>query len=303
MAECLQSRSDYAKLEEEVGNQRRLMQSSRYSLLSEEDRQRSRVRLAELESRRDARKEKVDDVIARLVDSNSWPIGPQSEVEEGTEEKYREMIKYAEELRTTATEMNSMLNDIRKPDHPVGGVDGSPMDIDQSGGPSRPLKRRRVSEAGESGRRPTGEEAESMHDKLLNIEGRLSNLLNDLNAQDTDLMDQLDERMELKLEELLRADPSLAVPPPNPHAEKLFEIDQNIALTGEQVGELAEEVANIVIRSNAVEMEMEALKFEEERARQSFAEVSPQRRLGLSSTNPFQDASTTAEMSRPMEKG
>jgi chromosome segregation ATPase len=282
MTDCIHARAQHMKLEEEVRDFHRIARSWRYASLPEDDKTRLNAQIADIELRCEDKKKTLNASVARLVEADSWPVGQRSQVQDDVEDKYREVVRYVEELKNTATEMNNVLNDIREVKIEQRNNAGIPMDVDWQEGQSRPLKRPRVSDdLDDEGSRaprqyqPTSEEVEEIREKLLAIEGRLCNFENDLIAHDEDLKDELDGLLEAKFEELHKGESLLDTPQSNGVGQsgKFLEVERNINTTGEQVGELAEEVGNLILRSSAVDSDIERLRRENEQFKQDFVLV------------------------------
>src|SRR6202034_3698234 len=96
---------------------------------------------ADLEKQRDEAKKLHGESMDKLVKTGSWPIGPPSALEDGVEEKHKEVIKYIQELKDTVLHTSKILGDISvlklPPPPPLflsDDSDGTPMDVDQPDG-------------------------------------------------------------------------------------------------------------------------------------------------------------------------
>ena len=125
----------------------------------------------------------------KLFKTGSWPVGPPTEVEDGMEEKQKEVVEYIQELKDTALRMSKILGDIftfkKSPPPPPlfllgDSVDGGAMDVDQpddGNARRKSLKRRRLSKtlderSGDGGlSMPTQEELDKVLDLLVQWPG------------------------------------------------------------------------------------------------------------------------------------
>lgn len=224
--------------------------------------------LTRLTTKRDETKKKMEDYIIQLIKSDSWPVTPRSEQEEGEVEKYQEMIKYLTTLNETASEMRATLNDLRE--RKVSTLNNDAMDVDE-GPSSRPLKRRRLSDgeqAATSG--PADEDIEAFREKLTSLEGRFSNFENDFTAQDADLRDEFKDQLEAKFEQFAQS--SVAAPGQLPE-EPYKEVKENLEATGKDVEELAGEISILIIQSDTQEKELAAVRAKLEESNEVLAQV------------------------------
>lgn len=246
------TRQDYARVEEDITNHHQL--TSRLPGLREDGKDKLSAELTGLISKREEIKKKLDDNIAQLVKTNSWPVAPRSEREETDVKNYEETMNYITELKETASEMNALLNDLREQ------KSSTSMDVDQNPGDpsSRPLKRRRLSDGEQSSWGTTNEEFEAMRERITTLEGRFSNFENDLTAHDAELRDEMEERMEAKFEEMVPQGSTTAST--TRIEERCHDLEFNIDTTGGQVEELASEVGDLILQSNNQEKEIAAVK-------------------------------------------
>lgn len=278
MSDSIQTRSEHAKLEAEVRNLRRLTQSSRYSGLEEEDKARLNERLKDCETRTARKKEELSDHIARLMEAESWPVvkqegGQVTETEAGNELKYFEMAQAVAELRATVTKMNDAINMfIRARNSNAEGEIDMAMDVDgdEKLDNARPTKRRRTSQGAESSDEQSRDasdiiqrEVTVLRDKLVMLEGRLSDLENDRIQQNRELMDEIEARIQSRLEDLDTGKPSATDSAALQQAsDRLFEVEQHVNATGAQVDEIAVEIGSLITRSSSTEAEIARLRQE-----------------------------------------
>jgi hypothetical protein len=272
MADSIQTHSEHAKLEAEVHHLRRLTQSSRYTGLATEDKSRLDTQLKECEEKAARKKEELAEHIARFMESDTWPVVNQPGSATGTDTlKIVEIVKSVAEWRDTVTTLNDSVGVIVgvKNANTESEADFA-MDVDDNGKPDNgPLaKRRRTSRGpGESsdGQFRVAAEAiqqdiANLRDMLAILEGRLSDLENDGTQQHRELMDEIEARIDSKLD---TGNPSAEESAARQQAsEKLNEVEQNLIATGAQVDEIAVEVASLITRTSSIDTEVGRLKHE-----------------------------------------
>jgi hypothetical protein len=272
ISNSIQAHSEYKALASEVDKCRRLANAWTFAQLPPEDKLSLNTRLAQLESECQEKRQQRDEFIAQLVESESWPIVRGSQQDDFAHKK---LFTYVGELRNTITEMNKALVEVieqrnargRSPVPP--GLPDDAMDVNNN----RPLKRRRVSPNGNA-RGPRGEtiapkELEHVQDKLIDFERTLSDFENSLTQHDRELEDEMVSRMEQRFDEIFAAKPlppsvasapDIAKPASGSMSEAsmqiLREIEKNVNVTGDQVGELAQEVGNLIVQSSLHEKEI-----------------------------------------------
>jgi myosin heavy subunit len=275
MSDSIQARSDYIKVEAEIQKCRTITQSSRFALIPEADQTRMSSHITSLERQLDEKKDELATHIARLVESDSWPVTIDGGLEAAS--KYEQIVESVEELRDTVKAMDEALVVIVSDQQEriqADQKDGVAMDVDGEGEKLSeviPWKRIRPStdldEAPERNSRdmdgPMQRELEAIQETLLTLEGRVDELENEMTQQHRELMDEVNYRMETKLEVVtgVLGGTSLGTTSGALQASnKLLEVEENVQATGMQVGEIAGEVANLITWSSSMD---------EERARQN----------------------------------
>ena len=270
LADSVQTRNEYTKVEEDIAGCRHLMETLRMPSLPDEDKEALSAELTKLESRREEIKKLMEEKIFRLTKLNSWPISPSIETEDGEVEKYQEMIKYVEELKNTATEMNRVLNDIRERKSTAeGGAMSMDVDLPSNSGP--PLKRRRISDAGQPSPSVATDEMDALRDKLLSLEDRFSSFENDLTEHSQELMQEMKAYIEGNVEEIASTVKGTSAGGPS---DLYDEADQEVKRMGGEVAELAEEMGALLLRADAQETETATLEHELEESRKEYISVS-----------------------------
>jgi len=189
--------------EEDLSQALSITQTTYFPSLSSDVQLRAQSEITDLQSRRDELQKAVDDSIEKLLGSDCWPPldrRHEEEVKEKDKVGYEEVKKYVEELKSITAEMSrvlggmsgglkpppmTILRDAERDQREFGGV---PMDVDDAAsGPPPPLSTAVVS-AG-----PSHEELECVFDRVVELEGTLSNIRNDLDARYDDLEEKMEE--------------------------------------------------------------------------------------------------------------
>lgn len=229
------------------------MKSSRYPSLPEENHQQADAHLVKLHSSQDDAKKKLDDHISQLIRTNSWPVNPPPEPEEGETDNRQEIAKYLEQLREQSSHIHEILNDLQQR---KTTVNDAAMDID-SDTPPRALKRRRLSNSEQPTLPPVTAESEldALRDKIRRMEGVFSNFENDLVSRDAVLRDEFEERVDGKFEQWIpQLTAAVSVNLPEEHIQ---EVRDNLETTGKEVEELADEIGSLILRSSTQKTELD----------------------------------------------
>jgi chromosome segregation ATPase len=260
------------KVEEDIANCLHLMETLRMPSLPDQDKHALSEELTKLESRREEIKKSLEEKISHLAKSNSWPIHPRTEAEEGEVEKYQEMVKYVEELKNTATEMNRVLNDIREHKTTVQREHATPMDVDLPAGSTRPLKRRRLSDTEQLSPTIPTDEVDALRDTFLDLEARFSAFENDLTEHNQELMQEVKAYIEAKVEEIAAVVKDTSTGDSS-DSDPYDKADQEIKRMGGEVVELAEEMGALLLRANGQETETATLQREINESKQEYISV------------------------------
>ena len=207
----------------------------------------------------------------KLFKTGSWPVGPPSALEDGVEEKHKEVVNYIQELKDTVLQIKKILGDISilklPPPPPLflsDDSDGAHMDVDQPDGDNarhRSLKRRRTSK-NVDGRSepsmPTREELDQFLERLAHMEGHISTLQNDINAHGREAREEFEQLVDSKLDEFQAAREEVERQRLEEEQQQMQDLERDITLTGEQVGELASEIGDLMIRIDKWEVDVAA---------------------------------------------
>ncbi|KAI0341771.1 hypothetical protein BDW22DRAFT_1485224 [Trametopsis cervina] len=304
MADAVNARVDYVKIESSIASLRRLVNSRQRLDLSTETKGRMVKQITEAEARLKAKREELNTFVYRLIDSDFWPIPPRplsgdADHIETQEEKFREVRVTVLALRDQVKELSaSLLNQgtpvevaERKPSPKVpmpvhSDQDNDGMVVDDP----RPTKRRRLSEEpqrpAESNVQPSASQADldALSDRLSAMETKIADLENDMVQYDQELSANVDDRLEEKLAalELSRpADPQVIDTGQISEETqvKLRALESEFELAGKDIEEMAKEVGGIIRHLNEVDDATARFKAENESIKQEVALLEQRQRV------------------------
>ncbi|KAH9934703.1 uncharacterized protein B0H18DRAFT_977801 [Fomitopsis serialis] len=279
------ARAEYLKLTQEVEKYQRLVRSARYNSISEEDQARLDAQLSEVNGRLDAKKSELNSVLPRLIDADFWGA---------TVDSPPSMDEFRTEVHTIISELNKNMQRLHEQYEELRTkatvASETPMEIDAAGwhvheGP--PAKRRRLSigeaniAVSEDDRKPNGDVLGGgavLHDRVLNIEARVTDIENEIVERDQTLHEEVEELVRLQVEEHrkqakaeTRSKSPASAPKPPPHNAGLQRVEAELATTGSQVEEVAIEVASLITQMDARNQEHARLAKENQLLRDRIA--------------------------------
>lgn len=277
ISESEKHRRECDKLEAEVRYMQRLKQSTLSIGLDEDEKSLITTQLPELQKQWEDKKLELNAMVGKLMETNYWPVLHPPDLL-GAEAKYQELEKIVIDLKDVVTKVNDDLRLIVS-DQNLGMASSDQgeqaVNVDQ-----RPSKRRRVDDNDEIGIFQDGgqgyavEEFTLIRDSLENLESRLSDVSNELNQRDLDIMDEIVSAVHAKWEDV--------GPPPFSSlgsqngtvvedSDKLQQIENNLKTTEADVSVLAEEVEKLMTREPDVAAEIQQLKKENMKIRDNCA--------------------------------
>jgi hypothetical protein len=272
MSEAAKHREELAKLEDDLAFRRKVMNLSRYPSLSDEGKSSWDAQISDLENEWKNKKRELDTTTENLMATDFWPVFHPPDMH-GAEEKYQTLKKVVTELRDVVTDINRDLHII------VGGRNSRDPSEDNAYDPTDPHrppnKRRRVSENDEiqifeDDQVLTIKEFNKARDSLTDLEGRLVELQNSLTQRDADVKTEIEDAIDAKWEDFGPPHTAEEVNEPN----KLEALEVNVTSTNEQLGELADEVAQLMVRDQEIDAGTTHLQEENARIQATFVEVS-----------------------------
>lgn len=274
MSEAAKHRDELVKLDEDLAFRRKVMNQARYSALNDDSKSSWDTRTSDLEKQYQDKKRELDMTFEKLMATNFWPVFHPPDVR-GSEENYQALKKVVTELRDVVTTINRDLHIIVEGKTPRAGSEAK---AENAADQDRPNKRRRIGEDDEiqifeGDQVFTIKEFNKARDSLVGLEGRLTELENSLIQQDADVRADIEDAVDAKWEDF--------GPPPTMEDGEVVEpskiqaLELNVTTTNEQLGEIANEVAQLMVRDR--EIDSQNTRWEEENAHIQgiFAQVSP----------------------------
>ncbi|KAH9842731.1 uncharacterized protein C8Q71DRAFT_853259 [Rhodofomes roseus] len=284
------ARAEHMQLAQEVEKYQRLVRSARYNGISEEDQARLNDHLSEVTGRLDAKKNDLNKVLPRLIDADFW--GTTVNSPPGMDEFRKEVHNIIADLSKNMQKLHEKYEELRTK---ATVAPESHMEIDPPGWQTQegpPTKRRRLSSGeatiavSEDVRKPNGVPAGGageLHNRVLDMEGRVSDLENEIIERDHNLLEEVVSLVQSRMEEtqskpkveIRSKSPALAAPILGPHPD-LTRVETELATTGNQVEELAGEVATLITQMDARDQEHTRLAKENQLLRDRIAALEQQ---------------------------
>jgi hypothetical protein len=273
------SRRDYAKLESDLSQIRLLTDSSLVNNMPEVDRAHISAQKMALELQMDVKRKEINETIQKLIGSNFWPVLRTPQISE--------MEKTLEGAKKHVLEVRSLLDDVKSSCAALFKTSASdwPQDSD------RPSKRRKLEgEADTLGRSTSGDaelmiedtvmELEAFRDQLTELDRHLIDLENDITQRDGVISDEIELHIDVRLEE----EDALYSPVREPGEVSESEIEavvdakneelvRAVTVTGEEIGALAVEVAELITKVNALEVRCRTLEAENQEFKNKLTQV------------------------------
>lgn len=210
------------------------------------------------EMRYEAKKNEISDCIQKLTASDYWPALKPPHLQ-SVEAKFVGMKQQISELKDSVSELSTSFSALLR------------LKDTRSGGP--PLKRRRLegedATAGSSEATFSLSVLDGIQARLSGVNSQLLDLQNDILQRNTIMEDEIESRINARLEEVEvfpdedDMNPASAVVTAVVQAETSKALDI-INMTGQQLGEVAQEVANLMIQSKGTDDEATRLRQENE---------------------------------------
>ncbi|KAF9246510.1 hypothetical protein BU15DRAFT_70590 [Melanogaster broomeanus] len=276
MFSSITSRRDYAKLEADLSHILTLSGSSFTSGLPEADRANIRAQKLALEVQMEMKRKEINDGIQKLMRSEFWPVLKIPQVVE-MEKGLGDVKKHVLEVRSLLGDVQSSCAALLK----TGGVATTGFPPDGLQDSDRPLKRRRVAEEEDASGRNASEnikvaeyeatELEAFHVKLATLDHHLVDLENDITQRDQIVSDEIDLHIDCRLEEEGALYPPVEEPSKVSPAEietivnsRNEELERAVTTTGDEIGILATEVAELITKVNTLEARCATLEVQKQ---------------------------------------
>jgi septal ring factor EnvC (AmiA/AmiB activator) len=288
MADATQEYIDLGKLEKDVESRRRQVQSAAFSALPSDVRNAFEASLKSAETNYEKKKVSLDGAINRLSETDFWPAIPSQKVGD-MEAKLKEAKTMLGSLADSVGQLYKRIEGLcgQRPSLPSSspsGVDEGATAGGSGDADSRAKKRRRVSSAdgGDHGEDADAtppevrEDVESIKDTIREIEDRLQEVENDMTQRSLDIIEQLEVKMDEKIEEIARsADVAALVDsqlgPQTTRAIQAF--DESFAQADREISELAQEMADLLPRLDELQRDNDLFKQDEVADKELFAQV------------------------------
>ena len=259
------AREQLNAIEDNITWSLQLIGSKYFENQPEEVQTRLKKELAELQKERDEAKKLHESTVDKLFKTGSWPVAPPAAVEDGVEENHKEVLKFIQELKDTALQMNKILGDIstlKSPPPPPlflsDESDGAPMDVDQPDNMLRDsLKRRRLSkdvDGRSAPSMPTREELDVFLERLAHMESLISTLQNDINEHGREAREEFEQLVDTKLDDFQAVREEAERQRLEEEQRQTQALEQEITVAGEQVEELASEIGDLITRVSKLEV-------------------------------------------------
>ncbi|KAL4067642.1 hypothetical protein V8B97DRAFT_1688927 [Scleroderma yunnanense] len=279
MFASITSRRDFRKIEKDLESIRLLGQSSRVADLPEEDKARIGAQKIALELQLETKRKEVNDITHRLMGTEFWPAIKATELQ-NLERTFSDVKKHVSEVKSSLEDLQSSCNVLLKT-HGIAAGDTSEASHDTE----RPLKRRRMSEQPEAPSHDTdgdashsSSELETFRAKLTGLNRQVSDLENHINQRHQIIYDEVELRINERLEEEGFFSPVEEIQVPRADIEAVVDshnsvLVQNIQTTESEIGQLAEEVAALITQRHELEKRCSSVETENAELKSAVGEL------------------------------
>ncbi|KAI0062264.1 hypothetical protein BV25DRAFT_1916182 [Artomyces pyxidatus] len=276
-------RLEIEKLERKIIELRRQVESSAYQALGPEVRATVTTELANTVAKSQEKKESLNGLITKLVESGFWPVLSPHNLE-NLDGKLKDMRESLSGLHDGVSQLQSSLTKVAAQHLRRQGVvvltgESTPMDVDAEGGSSRPAKRRRMSDSSQEPRDDLAagmqEAIEKLHDRIRSIDDRVLELDNNLTQHSRDVLEDFEGRLDAKVDEIKGMDDTGAAPSDQigqQAAEQLKVLQDRYEESGNDITELAKEIADLIGKLNESKEENERLAKENQAIKETIVE-------------------------------
>jgi hypothetical protein len=225
---------------------------------------------AQTELRCEAKKNEISDSIQKLTASDFWPALKPPNLQ-SVEAKFSDMKQQILELKNSVDELSTSFSALLSLKDP--GTAGEP-----------PLKKRRFEREDATGSSEATfslSALDGIQARLSGVDSQLLDLQNDVLQRNAIVGDEIDFRIDARLEELEEGEispdeddinPSSAIVTSVVQAETVKALDI-INMTGQQLGEVAQEVANLMMQSKGTDDEAMRLRQENDQLKTEIIKV------------------------------
>ena len=282
MADATKEFMELEKLEQDMLLRRRQVQTPAFAKLPSDIRASFQTGLASAESAYEKKKDSYNDAINRLSETNFWPSVPSQRVGE-METKLKQAKTMLGGLTDGVGQLYKKIEGLyeQRVGSPTAKRPGMNEDVMTAGsgdGAVHSRKRRRLSINGSDESTPSDirEDVESIKNTIRGIEDHLHEVENDITQHSCHIMEQLEGKIEEKIEDIARnTDISSVVEVRlGPQTVKTIQaFSESFAHADREIGELAQEVAELIPKLESLKRDNDLFKQEEATSKELLAEV------------------------------
>ncbi len=283
MADATKEYMELEKLDQDVQLRRRQVQSPGFAALPSDVKTTFQTGLASAESAYEQKKDSFNSTVNKLSETNFWPAVPTQRAGE-LETKLKEAKTMLGGLADGVGQLYKRIEGLygQRSGGPSAKQSGPNEDVEMASGSSdgavHTKKRRRLSINGSDEATASGirEDVESIKNTIREIEDHLNEVENDITQHSCHVMEQLEVKIEEKIEEIARNTDisSLSEVRLGPQTTKTIQaFSESFAQADREIGELAQEVAELIPKLDLLKRENDLFKQEEVASKELLAEV------------------------------
>jgi len=287
MADATREYMDLGKLERDVESRRRQVQSAAFNTLPSDIKSAFEASLRNAEAIYERKKVSFDGAINKLSETDFWPPVPSKSVGD-MEAKLKEAKVMLGSLADSVGQLYKRIESIyghRPGPGPsaasTSGADGSATAAEGGDGDPRAKKRRRISSADggvneDATPLEVREDVEAIKDTIREIEDRLREVENDVTQHSRDVIEQLEAKLDEKIEEIARSSDIAALVETQlgpQTAQTIQAYNEGFVQADQEISELAQEMADLIPRLDELRRDNDLSKQEEAADKELLAQV------------------------------
>lgn len=278
---------DLGKLEKDLESRRRQVQSAVFNTLSLDVKTAFEASVKNAEATYERKKVSFSGAIGKLSETNFWPT-MSSQNAGDMEAKLKEAKLMLGSLADSVGQLYKRIESLygqRPGPRPSGAstsdAGGSATAAEGSNGDPRAKKRRRISSADggdneDATPQEVREDVEAIKDTIREIEDRLREVENDVTQHSRDIIEQLEAKLDEKIEEIARSSDVAALVETRlgPQTAQTIEAyNEGFAQADREISELAQEMADFMPRLDELRRDNDLSKQEEAADKELLAQV------------------------------
>jgi hypothetical protein len=285
MADATQEYMDLGKLEKDVESRRRQVQSAAFNTLPSDVKGAFEASLKSAQANYEKKKVLLDGAINKLSETDFWPAVPFQKVGD-MEAKLKEAKTMLGSLADSVSQLYKRI-ERQRPGPPgsssEGADEGATATAGGGDGDPRAKKRRRLSSSADGGDHEEDatpsevrEDVESIKDTIREIEDHLQEVENDMTQRSLDIIEQIEAKMDEKIEEIARSADIAALVDTQLGTQTVRTIqafDESFAQADREISELAQEMAGLLPRLDELQRGNDLSKQEEAADKELLAQV------------------------------